>query len=162
MNDEIIDKFVIKNPKWQFITFIILTVIAVAVCVTVSICLLFKVITTTNFVIILSIFSFLLLIGLFGIYVCVKEKFIFENEEFTYVKVFKKSQSIKIENLDKVVIDCSFILSVKMYDKLGNVALNFIDDGTAFKNGLFIQVLKHRNILLIDNREEYPWWWWIF
>lgn len=82
----------------------------------------------------------------FGFYVDKKEKFVLKDGEFKYVKIFRKSQSIKIEEIERVDIVHSLIGKVIFYDKQGNKKLYFLDDGTAADNPIFLNALMQLNI----------------
>ncbi len=154
MEDEKIEKFLIKNPQWVFVTSIMVAVIGVTISVVLTLLLCLGM-AHPVFIVADCLSAVIALIGLFCIYGCKKEKFIFENETFTYVKIFKKTQSARLEDIDKVVIKYSLISKVKMYDIQGNVLLNFIDDGTSFADGSFIKVLKQRNVKVIESGKNW-------
>lgn len=66
---------------------------------------------------------------------------------FTYVKIFKKRQSVKVENIDYVIIRKAGVLyKVKFVNKKAETALSFLDDGTAFDDDIFINALNALHI----------------
>ena len=150
-----IEKFLIKNPQWAFVSAIVLTVLSGFLCIVLSVMFCLKIIDKVMFIAILSMCVFLALIGLFCIYGCKKEKFIFENETFTYIKVFKKTQSAKLEDIEKVEIDYSLLIKVRMFDSQGKILLGFLDDGTAFADGNFVKVLKQRNVKVKESGKNW-------
>lgn len=80
-------------------------------------------------------------------YIYFKEKFVFKNEVYTYVKPFKRAQSASVTDIASVKIKHGTMLAkVFFIGKYGNVLINFIDDGTAFLSGEFLNSLVQRNI----------------
>lgn len=154
MENEKIEKFLIKNPLWTFIVSIILVVIggAASVALTVFLCLN---LLHLVFIVVDCLSAIFALFGCFGIYANIKEKFIFENETFTYVKVLKKAQSARLEDIDKVEIDYSLLIKVRVCDSQGKILLSFLDDGTVFSDGNFIKVLKQRNVKVIESGKNW-------
>ena len=87
------------------------------------------------------LFYFFLLLGIFGVYVCVKEKFIFQNQVFAYHKIFGKTRSVKVSQIKIILIksnDTGILSKVEFYDHNENKVLWFSDDGTSFKDNLFL------------------------
>ncbi len=87
-----------------------------------------------------------LLLLVFGLYVVKKEKFTLKDEEFKYVKIFKKAQSIKVQEIERVDIVHSYFGKVEFVSKEGEKKLTFIDDGTAANNPLFLDALEFYKI----------------
>ena len=89
-----------------------------------------------------SFISYLFLLpGIFGVYVCVKEKFIFQNQVFTYHKIFGKTRSVKVSQIKIILVkpnDNGIISKVEFYDHNDNKVLWFLDDGTSFRDNLFL------------------------
>ena len=96
---------------------------------------------------ILIIPSVSLALSIFGIYVYHKEAFAFKDGTFTYIKVFKKPQTVKVEEIDYVVIRrLGNYNKVQFVNKKAETPLCFIDDGTALDDGVFLHVLTKLNI----------------
>ncbi len=84
---------------------------------------------------------FFLLPGIFGVYVCAKEKFIFQNQVFTYHKIFGKTRSAKVPQIKIILVkpnDNVIFSKIEFYDHNDNKVLWFLDDGTSFKDNLFL------------------------
>lgn len=91
---------------------------------------------------------FLPLSGL-GFYSYFYEKLIYQNHEFTYFGLFKKTITCKIEDVKSVIYDfTSSICRVQFLDKNDNVLMKIGDDGTISNNKLFLVVLNKNNIKL--------------
>ena len=140
--------FIIKNPLWQKYFFIGFIVGSLG----------FSIPFTTLYILNLCDFDyfvysfisyFFLLPGIFGVYVCVKEKFIFQNQVFTYHKIFGKTRSVKVSQIKIILIkpnDNGIISKVEFYDHNDNKVLWFLDDGTSFKDNLFLTACDNYDI----------------
>lgn len=92
---------------------------------------------------------FFLLPGIFGVYVCIKEKFIFQNQVFTYHKIFGKTRSVKVSQIKIILVkpnDNVIFSKVEFYDHNDNKVLWFLEDGTSFKDNLFLTACNTYNI----------------
>lgn len=76
-----------------------------------------------------------------GLYIVKKEKFTLKNGEFKYDKPFKKAQSVKINEIERVDIYHGLLGKVEFYTKNGEKKLYFMDDGTAANNPLFLEAV---------------------
>ena len=95
----------------------------------------------------LAVPAFIVAVCDFGLYVDKKEEFSLNDGVFTYVKIFKKRQSVKVENIDYVIIRKAGVLyKVKFVNKKAETALSFLDDGTAFDDDIFINALNALHI----------------
>ena len=95
------------------------------------------------------IFYIFVLLGMFGVYVCVKEKFILQNQVFTYHKIFGKTRSVKVSQIKIILIkpnDNGILSKVEFYDHNDNKVLWFLEDGTSFKDNLFLTACNTYNI----------------
>ena len=153
-----INEFEIKNSKWIFYISMVLFVLELCAAVVLTVLYCVEMIGYSMFfalIIVVAVFFFPTVFMLYGYF---KERFAFKNETFICVKLIKRTQAVKTDDLDRVEISISlcrgFVLShIKMYNKEGKVALSFLDDGTAFKNGLFMSVLAQRNIPVKEIRK---------
>ncbi len=149
MNEDSLD-FCITAPKWQIITFFVGLFLGIALMIFAAVFYCINPTELENFFGILFIGFFFASLSTLGIYVGKKEKFIFENKSFTFIKAFKKSQSAKIEDISRVEIKLyGAILNVSVIGKDGLRVINFLDDGTSFKNNHFVCVLMHYDIPII-------------
>lgn len=132
--------FIIKNPLWQkyfFIGFIVGSlgfIIPFTTLYIINLC-------DFDYFVYSFISYFFLLPGIFGVYVCVKEKFIFQNQVFTYHKIFGKTRSVKVSQIKIILVkpnDNGIISKVEFYDHNDNKVLWFLDDGTSFRDNLFL------------------------
>ncbi|MBR2023153.1 MAG: hypothetical protein IJ996_01375 [Clostridia bacterium] len=140
--------FCIKSPKWQRNTFFgFLAFGGIGSIVITVLWLIFSFDWGIWLVALLGL-SIPLLISVFGLYVWYREKFCFENETFTYVKPFGKTQSAKISDVARVEMSATVFIRVTMIGKNGETLLFFHDDGTALRNA-FTAVLMHYNIPLV-------------
>lgn len=143
-----VDEFVIKNPKWVFGLIIGLLIFELCGAVVLTVLYFMQVIVLGVLWPFLMFIAVLLLPTAFLIYGCLKEKFIYKDETLTYIKIIKKKQSVKIEDLAYVTISCNLgiIMHVKMYDREGKIAISFLEDGTFMRNGLFMKLMGQKNI----------------
>ena len=78
----------------------------------------------------------------FALYVYNKEEFSLQNGEYKYVKVFKKAQSVSVEQISYVKITRRALIKVEFFDKAEKVVMSFYDDGTSFgHNNVFLNSL---------------------
>lgn len=89
--------------------------------------------------------------GLLCVYICFMEKFELKDGVFRYRKPFKKMQSACVEDVERVTVhDIGApllpISTVIFYGKDGKKLINFLDDGTSFRGGQFINALQALNI----------------
>ncbi len=141
MND-----FEIRAPKWQYALFVAMLCLGIALIIT-GIILQLAQVDETIFV--LSILgAFFAILSLFGIYAYKKESFILEGGRYTYNKVFKKSQSVHASEVAEIVayLGTGMFMKVVFYGKDGSELIDFLDDGTAFKDGRFEKSLEAYNI----------------
>lgn len=144
MND-----FEIRAPRWHYTLFVVTLILGVIVSIA-GIVLHFANVAET--IIAISFLGlFFVALSLFGIYVYKKESFILEGGLYTYNKVFKKSQSAYAKDIKvvKVTFGGGMIMKVIFYGKDGSELIDFLDDGTAFKDGRFEKSLEAYNIPLI-------------
>ena len=141
--------FCITNPKWHKNTFIGFLVFGVVGAVVMTILWLIFRFDWGILVGSMIIFAIPLLISPFGLYIYHKEKFYFENETFTYIKPFKKSQSATVSQILRVKISTNGFTRVTFIGKNGEKLISFLDDGTSFRNNRFIAALMHYNIPII-------------
>ncbi len=140
-----INGFIIRNKPWMKWFFITLLILSVSAAIIIGSLILAHVmpIETAAFLII-TVFA--AIASILGLYAYLKEAFILKDGMFTYRKVFRKSQSVKIENISSVVFKGNGTYKITFLDKDGKVAISFLDDGNAFKDNLFIATLTHHNI----------------
>lgn len=132
--------FIIKNPLWAKYFFIGFIVGSLGVILSFTILYLLNLCDFDYFVF-NFVFYFFLLLGIFGVYVCVKEKFIFQNQVFSYHKIFGKTRSVKVSQIKIILVkpnDNGIISKVELYDYNDNKVLWFLDDGTSFRDNLFL------------------------
>lgn len=140
--------FIIKNPLWAKYFFIGFIVGSLGVILSFTILYLLNLCDFDYFVF-SFIFYFFLLPGIFGFYVCVKEKFIFQNQVFTYHKIFGKTRSVKVSQIKIILVkpnDNVIFSKVEFYDHNDNKVLWFLEDGTSFKDNLFLTACNTYNI----------------
>ena len=142
-------QFKIKSPRWTKILFLGFLVL----------CALFAVVITVLYFAgvfkdfwneaapfyLIAIFP-LPLVG-FGLYAYKKEEFSLKDGVFTYVKVFRKAQSARVEQIDYVKITRPGLIKVEFVGKDGKTLISFFDDGTSFgANNVFLNSLFALNI----------------
>jgi hypothetical protein len=140
--------FIIKNPLWAKYFFIGFIVGSLGVILSFTILYLLNLCDFDYFVF-NFVFYFFLLLGIFGVYVCVKEKFIFQNQVFSYHKIFGKTRSVKVSQIKIILVkpnDNGIISKVEFYDHNDNKVLWFLDDGTSFKDNLFLSACNKYDI----------------
>ena len=132
--------FVIKNPLWKKYFFIGAIIVALGFILPFS--LLFA---SGNCDFDYFAFSFAFYIigiaGCFGVYVCIKEKFTFQKETFTYHKIFGKVLSVKVSQIKHICLilnQFKKLYKVEFYDYNGKIILSFYDHGRAFVDNLFL------------------------
>ena len=85
------------------------------------------------------------ILGSFGVYICVKEKFILENKTFTYHKIFGKTRSVKVAQISHINLVLNYVWKlcrVEFYNHDKNIVLSFLDDGRSFADDLFMNACK--------------------
>ena len=93
------------------------------------------------------VFLFFSVLGAVGIYVYIKEKFTLKDGVYFYSKPFLKSQTARAVDIHYLKIETTGkLLKVELFDKEGRKLINFLDDGTAFKSGEFIESLAYYKI----------------
>lgn len=95
------------------------------------------------------LFYFFLLIGVFGVYVCIKEKFVLEKEVFSYHKIFARRESVKVKDIKIILIkpnERGLISKLEFYDHDDNKVVSFFDDGTSFRDNLFLTACNKYDI----------------
>ena len=149
MNENVKYDFCIRNPKWHrnfFIGFLLFGIVGAVIMIISWFIFRFDWGILVGSMI---IFAIPLLISPLGLYIWYKEKFFFQNETFTYIKPFRKSQSATILQILRVEIAANAIPCVTFIGKNGEKLLSFLDDGTSFRNKRFIAALMHYNIPII-------------
>lgn len=141
-------EFEIKSPKWSLVLYSVLLSIGLIALIVLTILLYLKILPWPCFA---FIFVTLILIipSIFCIYAYYKEKFYFKDGTYGYIKPFKKSNFAKLSEIDHVEIRTkgeSIFITVVFIGKNGNDLIKFLDDGTAFIDGLFIKSLEINNI----------------
>lgn len=92
-------------------------------------------------------FMFFAILGGFIIYVTKTEEFSLLDGVYTYVKPFKKNQSASVNDIYYVQIrGTKKFLNVKLFNEQDKPLLGFLDDGTAFRGGSFIDSLRKHGI----------------
>ena len=142
-------EFCIKNPKWQRNTFWGFLAFGVLGAIVVTVLWLILRFDWGILLAALFIFALFLIIAALGLYVWYKEKFVFKNGTFTYVKVFRKAQSANVEDLARVEITTRGIPLVTFIGKDGQKLLSFRDDGTSFRKNKFMGALMHYDVPVI-------------
>lgn len=144
---ENIDGLIIKN-KPNTLAFAIIGIIASAIIAGSFIALiLYCEIKSPLIWAVMIIPAITLSVALLGFYVYKKEKFIFKDGVFTYVKVFKTAQSAPAESISEVIFRKNILLvKVEFINKEGETAISFFDDGTIFENATFLDTLKKLEI----------------
>lgn len=90
-----------------------------------------------------------MLIGALLIYTFFKEKFVFDGETFTYHRPFLKAKSAALGEIAFVKLQYSgAYINVFFVSPTGKTILKFLDDGTSFRTGEFLQALAKHNIPL--------------
>lgn len=147
MDDSV--EFKIKNRYIVFKYLVAFLIISVALAVMLLLIItVFSVYEKHSFIwAVLAFPAFIVAVCVFGLYVYKKEEFSLNDGVFTYVKIFKKRQSVKVENIDYVIIRKAGVLyKVKFVNKKAETALSFLDDGTAFDDDVFINALNALHI----------------
>lgn len=147
--------FEIKAPKWAGVFSWCLTVIG-ALCMLAGAVLMIPAIPAA-----LGLKLGLLIGGAAGVvfgalllHIYYKEKFTLKNGLFCYVKPFRKSQSANVSEINHVTLHTSGIMThVRFYDEKGNVLISFLDDGTSFRSGEFINALSAFKIPIYAHNE---------
>ena len=86
-------------------------------------------------------------LSVFWLFVYYKEEFSLKEDEFRYVKVFKKDIIIYVET-----ISCVYLrpfgqkTKVEFMNKQGEIEATIFDDGTIFQDGIFLDALEKLNI----------------
>lgn len=140
--------FIIKNPLWAKYFFIGFIVGSLGVILSFTILYLLNLCDFDYFVF-NFVFYFFLLLGIFGVYVCVKEKFIFQNQVFSYHKIFARRESVKVKDIKIILIkpnERGLISKIEFYDHDDNKVVNFFDDGTSFRDNLFLTACNKYDI----------------
>ena len=158
-----VEKFEIKNPLWVLYTVVVFTILCLSIATVLTVLFCVNIIEFKSFIISMPLVA-LFVIGLvFCLVGYVSEKFIFNDETFTYSNFLGRKRSVKVEDLAYVnlrfngfvkVKEFSYVklyakgnVEIEMVDKNGKIVFKFSDYyGTAFKNGLFGMVLTQRNI----------------
>lgn len=150
--------FVIKNPSWQRNTFLGFILGGIGFILPFTILFLLEKCDFSYFAY-SFVFYIFLSIGILGIYVCIREKFIFKDNVFTYVKPFGKTRSVKITDLKSIILITSevnknSIFMVEFYNHNHIKCLWFLDNGTAFKDGYLQAACKRFNVNIIRIERE--------
>ncbi len=143
------EDFIIKAPIWAKYIFIGFTIVSGSLVLAFTFLYMLKM-CDINYFIFSVIFLFTLLIGLFGVYAYIREKFVFKDQVFTYLKIFGKARSANVNEIKKVVIKYGngILCKVIFYNLNNEKILWYRDDGTAFKDGLFMNACENNNILV--------------
>lgn len=86
-------------------------------------------------------------LSVFWLFVYYKEEFSLKEDEFRYVKVFKKDIIIYVET-----ISCVYLrpfgqkTKVEFMNWQGEISATIFDDGTIFQDGIFLDALEKLNI----------------
>ena len=144
---DITDGFIIKN-KPHILAFAITGIIASAIIAgSFVVLILYCEINSPAVWAVMIMPAFTLSVSLLGLYCYKKEKFIFKDGVFTYIKVFKKTQSAPAESISEVIFRKNMLLvKVEFINKKGEPVISFLDDGTAFENVTFLDTLKKLEI----------------
>lgn len=140
--------FIIKNPLWAKYFFIGFIVGSLGFIIPFTTLYIFN-LCDFDYFIYSFIFYLFLLPGIFGVYVCIKEKFIFQNQVFTYHKIFGKTRSVKVSQIKIILVkpnDNVIFSKIEFYDHNDNKVLWFLDDGTSFKDNLFLTACNNYDI----------------
>ena len=145
------NNFEIRAPKWSYVLFVGMLCLGIALIIAGIALQLAKVNETIFALAIMG--AFFAILSLLGIYAYKKESFILEGGVYTYNKVFKKSQSAHVHEIShiEVTVGSGMFMNVVFYGKDGSKLINFLDDGTAFKDGIFEKSLEAYNIPLNFN-----------
>ena len=170
MENNKIDNFVIRNPSWIFYLALAGLLICLSLAVTITVLYCIGICKFLTFIIVISISCVFLIAFLICIFAYFKERFVFNQNTFTYVKTVGKPQSVNIENLSCVNIypvyfskvkNWSYVklhqkgfVTVEMIDKDSNVALKFTDNGVILSGDLFGTVLVQNNIIVNEILKE--------
>ena len=143
--------FCITAPKWQMILFFVCLALGSVGAVVVTIVYLLDSSQLAMFVSLLFVSLFFVVLSLLGIYAGKKEKFIFQEKVFTYIKPFKKSQSAHIDEIVRVELKggSGAMLRVVFIDKEDKTLLSFLDDGTSLKGNKLFSALMYYDIPIV-------------
>ena len=133
--------FCITNPKWQKVLFIIFLCIGIAFDIGIGIFFIIVPTDLGSLFAALSIGLFLIIIALTGLYAHKKEKFTFQDGVFTYVKVFGKAQSARVEDISCVELQRGSFFKIVFYSRDKQILISFMDEGTAIRSGEFPKAL---------------------
>lgn len=136
--------FVIKNPLWEKYLSIGTIVGAMGFILPFSFLYVLGKCNFDYFAFSFVLYIFIIL-GSFGTYICVKEKFVLQNQTFTYHKIFGKTCSVKVSQISHVNLVLNYIgrlCKVEFYDYKNQIALSFVDDGRSFTDDLFMNACK--------------------
>lgn len=165
MDNNRIEDFVIKGPRWTFYFALVGALTFLVAAVTIILLYSLGVCAFLPFIISISIAAVFFVVFAFCLYSYSKEKFVFKDGVFTLVKAIGKPQSVKIDSLSCVnIYPCGYVKSknwsyvqmgygrnrgsikVEMIDKNNIIALQFTYYGTVFGTDLFGNVLVQSNI----------------
>lgn len=91
--------------------------------------------------------------GAICVYGATMEKFEFKDGVFSYRKPFKKNQSARAQDINRVEVHgalaAAIIVNVVFYGENDKKLINFLDDGTAFHGGKFLKALGGLHIPIL-------------
>jgi DNA polymerase-3 subunit delta' len=94
-------------------------------------------------------FAFPILLSPLGLYIWYKEKFYFQNETFTYVKPFSKSQSAAVSQISRVEISTSGLIRVTFIGKNGEKLL--VSDSNEIVAEVYTKPVNMQNKIFVIN-----------
>ena len=146
-NNTIID-FVITNHSWEKYLFIGCVFGGLVFVFPFTILYLLKMCDIDYFMFSIVFYIFILL-GVLGIYACLKEKFVLRDKTFAYHKVFGKTRSVKVSEISSILVipnQIGNLVQIEFYNHKYNKVLWFLDDGRSFVDNLFVNACSRYNI----------------
>ena len=147
--DNTISDFEILRPNWEKIFFIGNIFGGIGFIIPFSILYLLKMCDVEYFKFSFVFYIFVIL-GIFGIYVSSRQKFVYENETFTYHRVFGKQKNVLISEVKYILIippkHRRGIAKIEFYNHDNKKLMWFGLDFNIFKDGLLEKVCKKYSI----------------
>ena len=145
-------EFCITAPKWQRIFFYVFLAIGIAAVIGLTVFYFIDSSEPMIFLFALAVGFLFIGLAVLGLYVAHKEKFIFKDKLFTYVKPFKKSQSAHIDDIARVEIrrGGAIVFEIVFIGKDGATLINFLDDGTSLRHNQLVRALMFYEIAIVE------------
>lgn len=144
-----ISDFEILRPNWEKIFFIGNIFGGIGFIIPFSILYLLKMCDVEYFKFSFVFYIFVIL-GIFGIYVSARQKFVYKNETFTYHRIFRKQKNVSISEVKYILIippkHRRGIAKIEFYNQNNKKLMWFGLDFNIFKDGLLEKVCKKYSI----------------